>query len=89
MTEPAAGEPTPHSPSEPLLTVGAITAAVVALLALLVAFGVHMSNDQRAAILGVVAAIAPLVTAIIGREHVWSPRSVARLLAADRKRRPL
>lgn len=56
--------------TEPALTVGAITAAVSAILALLVAFGLDLSDDQTAAILGVVAVLAPLVATAITRGKV-------------------
>jgi hypothetical protein len=77
--------PSPDSaPSEPLITVGAITAGVTAVLALLVAFGLSLSADQQAAILGVVAVVAPLVVSLVGRGRVWSPASVARVAAPRR-----
>lgn len=84
------GKPLPAAPdpktaaSEPLLNVGAIVTIVVSVLSLLVTFGVPLSNDQRAAIMGLVAAVVPMVTAFIGRSKVYSPRSVVRLLAACR-----
>ena len=76
------------APAEPLLTVGVIAAAAVALLALLVAFGVPVTNGQQAAVLGVLAVLAPPVTVLVGRGRVWSPRSVTRLMAATRTPAP-
>ena len=58
---------------EPLITAGAITGAVTAVIALVVAFGVDVTEDQQAAILGVVAVIAPAVVAL------WSRRKVTPL----------
>lgn len=66
--------------TEPLVTVGSLTAAATALLALLVAFGLDLSADQQSAILGVVAVVAPIVVAVVGRRRVYSPATVARLL---------
>jgi hypothetical protein len=74
------------APAEPLRDVGAITAAAVAIIALLISFGLPIDNNQQAAILGVVAVLGPLVTALWGRLKVYSPRTVARLLATCRAR---
>lgn len=71
--------PNPDS-SEPVLSVGAITAGVSALIALLVAFGVDLTADQRTAILGVVAVAAPIVVGVLARRKAYSPATVARLL---------
>ncbi|MDA3643770.1 hypothetical protein LZ318_11995 [Saccharopolyspora indica] len=46
---------------EPVITVAGVTAAVSAVIALLVSFGVDLTEDQTKAILGVVAVVAPLV----------------------------
>lgn len=56
--------------NEPAVTVASITAVVTALLALLTAFGLSLSQDQTAAILGVVAVLAPLVSGFITRGKV-------------------
>lgn len=53
--------------SEPVLTTAGITAAVAAVIALIVAFGVELSEVQTTAILGVVAVLAPLVVTIARR----------------------
>jgi len=55
---------------EPAITVGTISAAVAAVLALLVAFGIPVTDDQQTAILGVVAALGPIVTGLIVRRKV-------------------
>jgi hypothetical protein len=83
MSDPT-NTPNPDS-HEPLLTVGAITAGVTAILALVVAFGFKLSATQAASILGVVAVVAPFVVGIIGRAKAYSPATVARLLAAARR----
>jgi ABC-type multidrug transport system fused ATPase/permease subunit len=56
--------------NEPAVTVGTITAVVSALLTLLAAFGLNLSADQTAAVVGVVAVLAPLVAAFITRRKV-------------------
>jgi len=66
--------------SEPLFSVGTITAAATAVIAALVAFGLPVTDDQQAAILGVVGVIAPIVVAVWGRRRVYAPATVARLL---------
>lgn len=76
--------PPPDAPREPLLTVATITAAATAVLALLVAFGIHLEPERVAAILGVVAVLAPLVVAAVARGKVWSPASVAKVVAEAR-----
>ena len=55
---------------EPVLTAATISSAVVALLALLVAFGIDLTKEQQAAILGVVAVAAPLIVAAVSRRKV-------------------
>ena len=47
--------------NEPVLTVAGITAAVSAVIALLVSFGLELTEAQTNGILGVVAVVAPLV----------------------------
>jgi hypothetical protein len=61
---------------EPNVTVGAVTAAVTAVLTLVVAFGVPLGAEQQAAILGVVAVLAPLVATAVARRHVWPDATV-------------
>ena len=56
--------------TEPVVTIASITAAVAALIALLTAFGVPLSDDQQKAILALVAVAAPLVAAVLARRHV-------------------
>lgn len=60
---------------------GTISALVASGLALLVAFGIDVDDDQRNAIIGL---IPPLFAAIVGasaiiRGVVYSPKTVARL----------
>lgn len=56
--------------SEPLVTVASLTAAVSALLALLVAFGLDLTDGQNVAIMGAVGVLAPLVVAWAARGKV-------------------
>ena len=62
--------------NEPLVTLASITAGATALLALLVAFGIPITQEQQVAILGVVAVAAPFVVAIAGRGRVTPNGSV-------------
>jgi hypothetical protein len=55
---------------EPLITRAGITAAAAAVVAVLVAFGLDLTDDQQRAILGVVAVAAPLVVAVVTRHKV-------------------
>lgn len=58
-----------NTEQEPVLTVAAVTSAVSAVLALLVAFGLVLTVAQTAAIMGVVAVVAPLVV-VYARKYV-------------------
>lgn len=55
---------------EPAVTVGTVTAAVAAVVSLLVAFGVELSQDQQVAILGLVAVVAPVLVGLVVRGKV-------------------
>ncbi len=55
---------------EPAITVGTISAAGAAILTLLVAFGLDITEEQQTAILGVVAAVGPIVTGLLIRRKV-------------------
>lgn len=71
--------------SEPALTVGGAGAVVTAGLVLLVSFGVPISDKQQSAVLALIATAVPFLVALWIRLRVYSPRSVARLLAAARQ----
>lgn len=77
------------APAEPLLTVGVVTAAATALLALFVSLGLPVSADTQTAILAVIAAVVPIITALWGRGRVWAPRTVAAKIAQVCGRRPI
>ena len=55
---------------EPLISVSSIVAAATAVVALLVAFGVPLTEDQKVAILGVVGVVAPVIVALVTRGKV-------------------
>lgn len=55
---------------EPAAILGTITAGVAAVITLAVAFGLDLTDEQTAAILGVVAVVAPLVAAFLTRPRV-------------------
>lgn len=56
--------------SEPVVSAAVITGLVGALLRLLVAFGIEITNDQVEAILDIVTLAAPIVGALIARRFV-------------------
>jgi hypothetical protein len=60
---------------EPAAIVAAITGAAVALIALVVSFGLDLTNDQQSAILGVVAVAAPVIAGFVIRSKVFSPKT--------------
>lgn len=67
---------------EPAHVIGVITGLVTAALALIVAFGVDLDPTQQAAILGIAAALAPIIAGIITRNAVFSPQSTQRIANA-------
>jgi hypothetical protein len=66
--------------TEPVMSAATIAAAVSAVIALLVAFGLELSEAQTTAILGVVAVVGPFVAGWWARRSAYSPATVARLL---------
>lgn len=77
----------------PILSVSTISSAVAAVVALLVAFGVPISEDQKVAILGVVAVLAPLVVLFIRNKFTLNSDIVEReqdgvVLAGDANELP-
>ncbi len=64
---------------EAAVTVGGVTAAVAAVIALLVAFGVDLTQDQQVAILGVVGVLAPIAVGLVTRGQVFSKDTVSKL----------
>lgn len=72
--------PPPNAPAEPLLTVGSLGGLAAAIVACVVAFGPDLSAGQQVAILGVVAALAPFIVALVGRSKAFAPDTVRRML---------
>lgn len=59
--------------NEPALIVGAVTAVI----ALLVAFGAPVTNEQKEAIIAAVIALIPVILAI--RQSVFAPATVEKI----------
>ncbi len=78
--DPLPQNPGPGAPSEPLLTVGTVGSGVTAVLALLVAFAVPLTQAQQVAILGVALFAAPFLVAVAGRGKVFAPSTVRRMV---------
>ena len=55
---------------EPLITVGTITGIAAAIVALVVAFGIDLTDGQQTAILGAASVVAPLIVAAVCRPRV-------------------
>ena len=55
---------------EPLISISSIVAGATAIVALLVAFGVPLTEDQKVAILGLVGVLAPVIVALVTRGKV-------------------
>lgn len=73
----AADEP-PLTTTEPVISTATVTSAVTAVIALLVAFGLPLTDAQQVAILGVTAVVAPLVVIYARRWTVPSAQVVER-----------
>lgn len=70
-------EPDIKTNGEPVVTSAVVVALVAALIGLLVAFGVNVTDEQKVAILGVVTIAAPLVLAWVVRRKVTPTQNVA------------
>lgn len=71
--------PNPDS-KEPALSVGGAAAAVGAILTVLIAFGIDLTETQVKAILGLVLIGGPFAVAVFIRARAYAPATVARLL---------
>jgi len=78
--------PPTNSPSEPLVTVGTVTAVIAGAITFGAALGFKLSVQQTAAILGSVATLAPLVVAIVGRRKVFAPDTVRAMVLNAKSR---
>ena len=65
--------------TEPVITTATITSTATAILALLIAIGLPISDDLRTAILGLVAVVAPLVVIAARRWTVPAVNVVERI----------
>jgi hypothetical protein len=89
MTDlPKVPSPGVDQPKEPLLTVGTVVGVGAAAVTLAVAFGLKLSDTQQSAVLGLLAVLAPFVVAWLARGRVYSPNSVAKLMAAKQAQPP-
>lgn len=52
--------------NSPLITTAAITSIVSAAIALIVAFGVHLTAEQQTALMGFITVLAPWIVAMVG-----------------------
>ena len=64
--------------TEPTGLIGSISAAIVAVIGLLVAFGVDLTSEQTGAIVTAFSAVAIVIQTIITRNSVYSPASTQR-----------
>lgn len=66
---------------EPAITVSTVTAFVTAVIGLLIAFGMDISEDQRNAILGVIGPAFVVILALgpIVRQFVYAPKTVKQI----------
>jgi len=70
---------------EPAAVAASIVAGVTAVIALVVAFGVPLTDEQRTAILGVAAVAAPIIAAALTRPKV-TPNAKVDTYVEDGKR---
>ena len=68
--------------SEPIIIINSVTAAIEAIIVVLVAFGFSLSGDQVAAIMGAVVAVGAILSTVVGRASVFAPDTVAELVAS-------
>lgn len=68
---------------EPAIVIGLVTAAVAAILALVTAFGVELTQGQQVAVLGVIAGVGPLITAWVTRGKVAPAALVVETVAPN------
>lgn len=72
--------PVPQSPGEPLRPIALIVAAILGIIALLTAFGVELTNEQTAAIVGIPATVGPFVVWLVGRLKTTPTDNVAAVI---------
>jgi hypothetical protein len=78
---------TPVASKQPALKIGAGVTTVAGIFSLVMVIWPNLLNDnQELLVYTIIAILAPIVTALITRNFVWSPYSVAELLKEVRKR---
>lgn len=62
-----------------------VSQLIAAILMLLVAFGVPMTEQQRQAVMQVIGAVLPILVAagVLARSQVWSRSSVEKIISGD------
>ncbi len=75
--------PGPSASPEPVLSTASIVTVVTAILAMLVSFGLPLSDDQQAAVLGAIAVVAPVVLGLVARSKAWAPLTVRKTVQAE------
>lgn len=70
---------------EPVVSTATISGIITSIIALLIAFGLDLTNEQVAALVGLAPIVATAVTAVVARRLVWPEESVAEVarLAED------
>jgi hypothetical protein len=63
---------------EPVWTIAGITSVAVALLSLIAAFGIPITEEQEVAVIGFVGTVAPLVLAYFARKRVTPVEKLGR-----------
>ena len=76
-------EPPDPTSKEPATTTGLVWTFIAALIGAGVAFGLPVTDAQQTAILILVAAAGPLVTALRIRPKVYAPATVAQMQERD------
>lgn len=78
-------DPELSPPSEPAAVTGTLVALGTVIINGMLLFGrLSLSTDQKTYVLGAIAVIAPIVAGVWIRFKVWSPATVARIVAAYR-----
>lgn len=70
--------------NEPVTLTGLIIALVTVVISLVTAFGLNVSPDQAAAIIGTVSAVAALVGFVVARSRVTPTKNVVAFKPANR-----
>ena len=68
---------------EPLVTIGAIGSLIGAVIVLLQTFGVPITDAQSQAINNLVVIAAPILVALIGRQFVFAPATVDKIVTGE------